>query len=181
MTAVETSSQYDKAIAGCKDIFLKKMKDYGSAWRILRLPSIADQVYIKAQRIRSIQEKGKQEIDENISDEFRGILNYAVMAIIQHEIGVAEEPDMDSKVAEKNFEKVVGKAKSLMEKKNHDYGEAWREMRMESFTDLILMKLLRIRQIEGNDGKTIISEGVVSNYYDIINYSVFALIKSGTK
>ena len=172
-----TSSQFDAAIAECKTIFVAKMKDYGSAWRILRLESITDQMFIKAQRIRSIQEKGKQKIDEGIVSEFKGIINYAVIALIQDELGISEKPDLDDEQASRMFDKHAGLAKKLMEDKNHDYGEAWRKMRISSITDLILMKLLRVKQIEDNDGSTLISEGIDANYYDIINYGVFALIK----
>jgi hypothetical protein len=153
------------------------MKDYGSAWRIMRLSSITDQMFIKAQRIRSIEDKGTQKVDEGIQSEFKGIINYAVIALIQHEKGVAEKPDLNLNDAELLFEKHVSEAKALMENKNHDYGEAWRKMRVSSITDLILMKLLRVKQIEDNQGTTLISEGIDANYYDMINYSVFALIK----
>jgi hypothetical protein len=172
-----TAIQYDTAIAGCKDIFTAKMKDYGSAWRILRLSSITDQMFIKAQRIRNIEEKGMQKVDEGIRSEYQGIINYAIIALIQHEMGVAQRPDLGPKEAEALFNKHASKAKSLMEDKNHDYGEAWRKMRVSSITDLILMKLLRVKQIEDNNGTTLISEGIDANYYDMINYSVFALIK----
>ena len=172
-----TSSQYDKVIAICKIIFNAKMKDYGSAWRILRLSSITDQMFIKAQRIRSIEDKGTQRVEESISSEFKGILNYAVIALVQHELGISEKPDLSSKEGDILFDKYIRGAKELMEDKNHDYGEAWRKMRVSSITDLILMKLLRVKQIEDNDGKTLMSEGIDANYYDIINYAVFALIK----
>ncbi|HMT28850.1 MAG TPA: DUF1599 domain-containing protein [Bacteroidia bacterium] len=172
-----TSSQYDKAIAECKYIFTAKMKDYGSAWRILRLSSITDQMFIKAQRIRSIEEKGTQKVDEGIQSEYKGIINYAIIALIQHEMGVAEKPDLGADEAEKLFDFHIANAKALMEDKNHDYGEAWRKMRVSSITDLILMKLLRVKQIEDNNGSTLISEGIDANYYDMINYSIFALIK----
>ena len=147
-----TSEQYDAIITSCRDLFSKKMKDYGSAWRILRLPSLTDQIYIKAQRIRSLQE-----------NEVR-------------KVGVAQEPDLSSEAAIKLYNKHIGVTKSLMEKKNHDYGEAWRDMRISSLTDLIIQKLLRVKQIEDNKGKTLVSEGIEANYQDIINYSVFALI-----
>lgn len=172
-----TNIQYEQVISDCKYIFTAKMKDYGSAWRIMRLSSITDQMFIKAQRIRSIEDKGTQKIDEGIQSEFKGIINYAVIALIQHEMGVAEKPDLNLKDAEALFDKHVSEAKSLMENKNHDYGEAWRKMRVSSITDLILMKLLRVKQIEDNQGTTLISEGIDANYYDMINYSVFALIK----
>jgi len=172
-----TTIQYDQVISDCKYIFTAKMKDYGSAWRIMRLSSITDQMFIKAQRIRSIEDKGTQKVDEGIQSEFKGIINYAVIALIQHEKGVAEKPDLNLNDAELLFEKHVSEAKALMENKNHDYGEAWRKMRVSSITDLILMKLLRVKQIEDNQGTTLISEGIDANYYDMINYSVFALIK----
>jgi len=174
-----TSRQYDQAITRCKDIFAKKLQDYGPAWRILRLSSITDQVFIKAQRIRSIEEKGIQKVEDGIRDEFAGIVNYAVIACIQLELGLAEKPDMDARQALAHFDRQVEKARSLMENKNHDYDEAWRKMRVSSMTDLILMKLLRVKQIEDNNGETVISEGIAANYHDILNYAVFALILLG--
>ncbi len=172
-----TSGQFDQAIVRCKAIFDAKMKDYGSAWRILRLSSITDQMFIKAQRIRSIEEKGKQRVEEGVVSEFIGIVNYAIIALIQYELGVATKPDISPAQAAEFFNKHALNAKNLMEDKNHDYGEAWRKMRVSSITDLILMKLLRVKQIEDNDGATLISEGIDANYYDIINYGIFALIK----
>ena len=172
-----TSTQYDAAVSECKYIFTAKMKDYGSAWRILRLSSITDQMFIKAQRIRSIEEKGKQKVEEGIQSEYKGIINYAIIALIQHELGVADKPDLSPEKVEEMFDLHITNAKSLMEDKNHDYGEAWRKMRVSSITDLILMKLLRVKQIEDNNGSTLISEGIDANYYDMINYSIFALIK----
>jgi hypothetical protein len=172
-----TTDQYDKAVAECKYIFTAKMRDYGSAWRILRLGSITDQMFIKAQRIRSIEEKGTQRVEEGIPSEYKGIINYAVIALIQHELGLSEKPDLNIDDATTHFDKHIATAKALMEDKNHDYGEAWRKMRVSSITDLILMKLLRVKQIEDNKGTTLISEGIDANYYDMINYSVFALIK----
>lgn len=169
--------QFDQIINKCRKVYEAKMKDYGCAWRILRVPSLTDQIYIKAQRIRSIQEKGNQKINEGIVPEFIGIANYAIMALIQFELGVADDVVRDEKDALILFDKYFSQAKSLMENKNHDYGEAWRNMRISSLTDIILMKLLRIKQIEDNQGKTFVSEGIDANYYDIINYSVFALIK----
>ncbi|MBT8291772.1 MAG: DUF1599 domain-containing protein [Eudoraea sp.] len=171
-----TSEQYDAIITFCRDLFSKKMKDYGSAWRILRLPSLTDQIYIKAQRIRSLQENEVRKVDEGEKSEFIGIINYAIMALIQLEKGIAQEPDLSSEEAIKLYNKHIGITKSLMEKKNHDYGEAWRDMRISSLTDLIIQKLLRVKQIEDNKGKTLVSEGIEANYQDIINYSVFALI-----
>ena len=172
----ETSQQYDEVIKTCRNLFEKKMKDYGSAWRILRLSSLTDQIYIKAQRIRSLQTNKTKKIDEGQASEFIGIINYSVMSLIQIELGVVEEPDMDIDSAVVNYKKQIEIVKSLMKDKNHDYGEAWRDMRISSLTDLIIQKLLRIKQIEDNDGETLISEGVDANYQDIINYSVFALI-----
>ena len=171
-----TENQFDYIIDNCLEIFSKKMKDYGSAWRILRLPSLTDQIYIKAQRIRSLQTNKTKKIDEGQVSEFIGIINYSVMSLIQIELGVVEEPDMDIDSALVNYKKQIEIVKSLMKDKNHDYGEAWRDMRISSLTDLIIQKLLRVKQIEDNDGETLISEGVDANYQDIINYSVFALI-----
>ena len=172
-----TTNQYDSAIAACKDIFIKKMKDYGSAWRILRISSITDQIFIKAQRIRSIEDKGTQKINEGIKDEYIGIVNYAIIALTQLELGKEDNMEVPIDSVKKHFDKHAAEAKSLMENKNFDYDEAWRQMRISSLTDIILMKLLRIKQIEDHDGETIISEGIGANYYDIINYAVFALIR----
>lgn len=172
-----TSLQYDEAVQKCKDIFEKKMLDYGSAWRILRTSSLTDQIYIKAKRIRSIEEKGSSRVDEGIVSEFIGIINYSVMSLVQLEKGSSEEVDLDPKLAMEFYNHWISTAKGLMENKNHDYDEAWREMRTSSLTDLILQKLLRIKQIENNKGKTLISEGLDANYLDIINYAVFALIQ----
>lgn len=172
-----TSAQYDQVIQACKSVFLNKMKDYGSAWRILRTTSLTDQIYIKANRIRSITEKGTSRVNEGIKPEFIGIINYSVMALIQLELGTSEDIHMDAGEAEKLYEKYFQEAKSLMEDKNHDYGEAWRNMRVSSLNDIILMKLLRVKQIEDNDGITTVSEGLDANYNDIINYAAFALIK----
>ena len=171
-----TENQFDSIIKICLEIFSKKMKDYGSAWRILRLPSLTDQIYIKAQRIRSLQTNKMKKIDEGQSSEFIGIINYSVMSLIQIELGVVDEPDMDMDTAVSNYKKHIEIVKTLMKDKNYDYGEAWREMRISSLTDLIIQKLLRVKQIEDNDGETLISEGIDANYQDIINYSVFALI-----
>jgi len=172
-----TNQQFEHVIKKCRDIFEKKMNDYGTAWRILRPESVTDQIFIKAQRIRSIQTKGISKIDEGILPEFIGIVNYASMALIQLELGVSESPEMPPKEALNQYTKALLTSKSLMENKNHDYDEAWRYMRISSLTDLILMKLYRIKQIEDNKGKTIISEGIDANYMDIINYAIFALIK----
>ena len=171
-----TENQFDSIINNCLEIFSKKMKDYGSAWRILRLPSLTDQIYIKAQRIRGLQTNKTKKIDEGQVSEFIGIINYSIMSLIQIELGVVDEPDMDIDFAVVNYKKQIEIVKSLMKDKNHDYGEAWRDMRISSLTDLIIQKLLRVKQIEDNDGETLISEGVDANYQDIINYSVFALI-----
>ena len=175
-----TSEQYDIVIQQCLDIFAKKAMDYGTAWRILRTSSLTDQIYIKANRIRSIQEKGEAKIAEGIIPEFIGIVNYSVMALIQLEMGVASGADdleMDPKLATELYNKYIHAAKSLMMDKNHDYDEAWRQMRISSLDDIILMKLFRIKSIENHNGNTIISEGLDANYYDIINYSMFALIR----
>ena len=172
----QTSEQYDNVIEKCRELYINKMKDYGSAWRILRLPSLTDQIFIKAQRIRQLQENSKRMVDEGERSEFIGIVNYAIMALIQLEKGIVEQPDLDVSQATELYDKHVAITKSLMENKNHDYGEAWRDMRISSLTDLILQKLLRVKQIEDNKGKTIVSEGIDANYQDMINYAVFALV-----
>lgn len=172
-----TSLQYDKAIKLCKDIFLKKMKDYGTAWRNLRPTSLTDQIFIKAQRVKSIENKGTQKVGDDIKGEYIGIINYCVIALIQMELENDSRIDLPYDEVEKLYDKYVAQTKKLMEDKNHDYGEAWRDMRISSLTDLILMKIFRVKQIEDNKGKTIISEGVDANYMDMMNYSVFALIK----
>lgn len=172
-----TAQQFDTVTDKCKDIFLKKMKDYGTAWRILRTPSLTDQIFIKAQRIRTLENNGFAKVDEGIEPEYIGIINYCVMALIQLQKGTGTKDVGYSEEIATLYEGYLKEAKSLMENKNHDYGEAWRSMRVSSLTDLILMKLLRVKQIEDNDGKTIISEGLDANYLDIINYSVFALIR----
>lgn len=174
-----TSQEYDKVIAICRSLFVNKMKDYGSAWRILRLPSLTDQIFIKAQRIRSLQENDVRKINEDETGEFIGIINYSIMALVQLELGVAEQPDLNVEKATQLFDDKVTLTKDLMQDKNHDYGEAWREMRVSSLTDLILQKLLRVKQIEDNKGKTLVSEGIEANYQDMINYAVFALILMG--
>lgn len=171
-----TSQQYDAIIAICRELYSKKMKDYGSAWRILRLPSLTDQIFIKAQRIRSLQENEVRKVDEDETSEFIGIINYCIMALIQIDKGIADQPDLSFEDGIKLYDEKVALTKELMENKNHDYGEAWREMRVSSLTDLILQKLLRVKQIEDNKGKTLVSEGIDANYQDMINYSVFALI-----
>ena len=171
-----TIQQYDAAIKECRDIFLKKTKDYGTSWRVLRTISVVDQISIKAKRIRTIQETGMQKIDDDIPSEFRGIMNYSVVGLMQLELDAGEAEELDVHTVQRLYDKVVASAKALMENKNHDYGEAWRSMSQESFTDLILSKLLRIKRILANKGQTLISEGIDANYYDIINYAVFALI-----
>jgi hypothetical protein len=176
-----TLQQYDAVIDHCRSLYLKKHRDYGSAWRILRLPSLTDQIFIKAQRLRSIQDKGKQLIEDRMDGEFIGIVNYSLMALVQFEKGVSQAADLNEEeaLAVFNFQSEI--AKNLMERKNHDYGEAWREMRISSLTDLILQKILRIKQIEDNSGQTIASEGIEANYLDMVNYAVFALIKMNEK
>lgn len=174
---MSTSQQYDSVIKQCKDIFLKKMHDYGTAWRVLRSSSLTDQIFIKAQRIRSIEQKGSQKVEEDISSEYIGIINYCVIALIQHELKDDPRMELPAEEVAVLFEKHVKETKGLMENKNHDYGEAWRDMRVSSLTDLILMKILRVKQIEDMDGKTLISEGIEANYMDMINYAVFALIR----
>ena len=174
-----TSQQYDAVISTCRSLFEKKMSDYGSAWRILRLPSLTDQIFIKAQRIRGLQQNTEQKVDEGEDVEFIGIINYCVMALIQIELGIVEQPDLDTKNALELYNKKVSETKTLMQNKNHDYGEAWRDMRVSSLTDLILQKLLRVKQIENNKGKTVVSEGIDANYQDMINYAVFAMIHLG--
>lgn len=172
-----TSQQYDAAVSICRDLFLKKTTDYGTAWRILRTSSLTDQIFIKAQRIRTLEEKGISKVGEGITDEFIGILNYSVMALIQMNIDSNAPLELSANETIDMYDQQVAITKQLMMDKNHDYGEAWREMRVSSFTDLILMKLLRIKQIEDNKGKTLVSEGIDSGYRDMINYAVFALIK----
>ncbi|MGX1929646.1 DUF1599 domain-containing protein [Flagellimonas sp. 2504JD4-2] len=171
-----TSQQYDEVINTCRELFLKKAKDYGTAWRILRLPSLTDQIFIKAQRIRSLQENEVRKVDEGERSEFIGIINYSIMALIQLKKGVVEQPDLSADEAVELYDKEVAMTKELMENKNHDYGEAWRDMRVSSLTDLILQKLLRVKQIEDNQGATLVSEGIDANYQDMVNYAVFALI-----
>jgi hypothetical protein len=171
-----TSQQYDSIVSKCRTLFNNKMQDYGSAWRILRLPSLTDQIFIKAQRIRSLQTNQIRKVDEDERSEFVGIINYSIMALIQLELGVVDQPDLDAQKAAQLYDEKMAITKQLMEAKNHDYGEAWRDMRVSSLTDLILQKLLRVKQIEDNKGKTIVSEGIEANYQDMINYAIFALI-----
>ncbi|MDC6386470.1 DUF1599 domain-containing protein [Flagellimonas taeanensis] len=172
----QTSQQYDAVIHTCRELFLKKAQDYGTAWRILRLPSLTDQIFIKAQRIRSLQQNAVRKVDEDERSEFIGIINYSLMALIQIKKGVVEQPDLSAKEAIELYDEEVAITKKLMEDKNHDYGEAWRDMRVSSLTDLILQKVLRVKQIEDNKGSTLVSEGVDANYQDMVNYAVFALI-----
>ena len=179
MMQVNTDQQYDNAVRKCREIFLRKTKDYGTSWRVYRTISIADQIYIKAKRIRNIQEKGVQKIDDDITGEFKGILNYAVIGLIQLDIHDDEVEDLPLEEVIQMYDEKISKAKKLMEDKNHDYGEAWRNMSQESFVDIILAKILRIKQIVQNEGKTLVSEGIDANYYDILNYAVFALILAG--
>jgi hypothetical protein len=171
-----TSKQYNAVIETCRALFINKMKDYGSAWRILRLPSLTDQIFIKAQRIRGLQQNEQRKVDEGEVSEFIGIINYSIMALIQLDKGVAESPDILLEEAISLYDDKVSLTKKLMMDKNHDYGEAWRDMRVSSLTDLILQKLLRVKQIEDNSGKTLVSEGIDANYQDMINYAVFAMI-----
>ncbi len=174
-----TVGEYKQVIKACKDIFMKKTQDYGTAWRVLRLPSITDQIFIKAQRIRSIQEKGTQKVNDDISGEFIGIINYCVIALIQMNLTEEDPMEMEVTQLEPLYDKHVKTTMELLMDKNHDYGEAWRDMRVASITDIILMKLFRVKQIEDNQGKTIISEGVDANYMDMINYAVFCMILMG--
>ncbi|MDB2672915.1 DUF1599 domain-containing protein [Flavobacteriaceae bacterium] len=173
---IPTETHYQQITNACRTLFIKKMKDYGVAWRILRLPSLTDQIFIKAQRIRSIQQLEEQKVAEGQQSEFIGIVNYCIMALIQLEKGVAEQPDLDDQETIALYDKHSKITQELMLAKNHDYGEAWRDMRVSSLTDLILQKLLRVKQIEDNQGKTLVSEGIDANYQDMINYAVFALI-----
>jgi hypothetical protein len=172
----ETLVQYDTIVNECRSLFIKKMKDYGCSWRVLRLPSLTDQIFIKAQRIRTLQRTGTSKVGDGLEPEFQAMINYSLMALIQHELGIADQPDLDEKKATTLYDKHMNATRDLMTKKNHDYGEAWRDMRVASLTDLILVKILRIKQIEENQGKTLVSEGAEGNYADIINYSIFALI-----
>ncbi len=175
---MNTNEQYDTAVRSCEDIFLKKTKDYGTSWRVYRTISVVDQIYIKAKRIRTVQENGVQKIGDDITSEFKGILNYAVIGLIQLDLPAEEPEDLPVQQVETLYNAKIAEAKKLMLDKNHDYGEAWREMGQESFVDLILAKLLRIKSILKNEGQTIISEGIDANFYDILNYAVFALIQA---
>lgn len=173
----QTVSEYNQVIHLCKELFKKKTIDYGTAWRILRFPSITDQIFIKAQRIRSIQEKGNQKVNDPIVDEFVGIINYCLIALMQ--VSLRDDPRLELTFEELEpiYDKWANETRGLLENKNHDYGEAWRDMRVSSMTDIILMKLYRVKQIEDNQGVTLVSEGIEANYQDMINYAVFCLIK----
>ena len=177
----KTITEYNRVTSICKQLFQKKLVDYGSAWRILRLSSLTDQIFIKAQRIRGLQQNKTQKINESQSDEFIGIINYSVMALIQIQEGISEMPDFDNKKCSELYDSMINNTKELMMNKNHDYGEAWRDMRVSSLTDVILQKLLRVKQIEDISGNTIVSEGIDANYSDIINYAIFALIHMNLK
>lgn len=172
-----TEKQYGELVQICKDIFHRKMKDYGTSWRIMRPRSVTDQIFIKAQRIQSIEVKGKQEVDDDIKSEFIGIVNYGIIGLIQLELGPGEPAGLSEQEVLDQYQAKIDTAKKLMMRKNHDYGEAWREMRISSYTDLILMKIYRTKQIEDNNGQTIVSEGIEANYLDMINYAIFGLIK----
>ena len=172
----QTEKQYNLIIAKCKEVFVKKTKDYGTAWRILRLPSLTDQIYIKANRIRSIQDKTEQKVDEGIENEFLGIINYCIIALIQEKLSDSDPMELDIDYISKRYDEEAKNVLNLLLNKNHDYNEAWREMRVSSITDIILMKIFRTKQIEDNQGETLISEGVDANYMDMLNYAVFCLI-----
>ena len=173
----KTLSQYDAVVTECMELFAQKAQDYGTAWRILRVPSLTDQIFIKAQRIRTLQTVGQSRVGEGIRPELIGIINYAAMALVQLELGVVDQPDLGALEAAERVHAKVREARDLMTRKNHDYGEAWRSMRVSSLVDLILMKLLRIKQIEDNQGATLVSEGIDANFLDIVNYAVFAMIQ----
>jgi len=173
----KTEKQYIELVNICRDIFHRKMKDYGISWRIMRPRSVTDQIFIKAQRIQSIELKGKQEIEDDIKSEFIGIVNYGVIGMIQLELGPGDPAEITGDKVMELYQEKIDLARNLMMKKNHDYGEAWRDMRISSYTDLILMKIFRTKQIEDNDGQTIVSEGIEANYLDMINYAIFGLIK----
>jgi hypothetical protein len=173
----QTSTQYDQAILKCREIFLKKSKDYGTSWRVMRLSSVTDQIFIKAQRIRNIEENGVKKVDEGIESEFMGIINYCIMGLIQIELKDSKILELGMDELTQLYDKYVKLTKELMEQKNHDYGEVWRDMRVSTFTDILLVRLMRIKQIEDNKGQTIMSEGIDANLQDMINYSIFALIR----
>tara|TARA_R110000772_G_scaffold43995_1_gene101196 strand:+ start:18919 stop:19500 length:582 start_codon:yes stop_codon:yes gene_type:complete len=171
-----TITQYDTTIGRCRELFINKMKDYGSSWRILRLPSLTDQIFIKAMRIRGLQENDVHKVDEGEINEFVGIINYSIMALIQIDKGVVIRPDMILEESIKLYDEKVKLTKELMVKKNHDYGEVWRDMRVSSITDLILQKLFRVKQMEDNKGESLVSEGIDANYQDMVNYAIFSII-----
>jgi hypothetical protein len=175
----QTIAEYQHIQQHCRHLFQQKTRDYGTAWRILRLPSLTDQLFIKAQRIRSVQEKGTQKVADDLSQEFVGIINYSLMALIQLRLATDSRLQLDTEEVMQHYDAAAEEVFSLMQQKNHDYGEAWRQMRVSSITDIILMKLLRVKQIEDNAGQTLVSEGVAANYQDMVNYAVFALILSG--
>ena len=179
MTQPNTEKEFHAVLAQCRKLFIDKMKDYGPAWRVLRTPSITDQIFIKVKRIRTLQTVAEQLVDEGIESEFIGIVNYAAMGVIQLQLGVVDQPDLSSAKATDLYDKVANEAYELMTRKNHDYAEAWRDMRVSSITDLIMSKVLRTKSIEDHGGKTLVSEGLDANYYDMINYAVFALILLG--
>ncbi|MDR0768303.1 MAG: DUF1599 domain-containing protein [Dysgonamonadaceae bacterium] len=174
---MDTKEQFEQVITTCRSLFEKKLKDYGASWRIMRPQSVTDQIYIKANRIRSLEIKGTNRINEGIHPEFTAIVNYGVIGLIQLHLGFSSVIDIDNKEALDLYDKFMIETKELMYAKNHDYDEAWRNMQISSYTDMILMKIYRTKQIEANEGKTIVSEGVDANYMDMINYSLFALIK----
>ncbi len=176
---MDTAAQYDRIITRCQHLFIKKTTDYGTAWRIMRLPSITDQLYIKAQRIRTLEEKRVSRVGDSVVDEYIAIVNYCVIGIMQLELGSTGEANLPTAEVAEKYGQAVDETKALMFDKNHDYGEAWREMRLSSLTDLILMKIYRVKQIEDNEGHTTVSEGIKANYQDMLNYAVFALIRLG--
>ena len=173
----QSLAQYDAVISRCRDLFFRKNKDYGTAWRVLRLSSLTDQIYIKSSRIRTIEELGSHKVTDKIEDEYVGIINYSVMALIQKHLADDPRQDLPTEELQELYDRFISDTRNLFQNKNHDYGEVWRDMRISSYTDLILMKILRIKQIEDNNGLLVASEGVDANYMDIINYSVFALIR----
>jgi len=176
---MDTSRQYDRIIEHCQQLFVKKTADYGTAWRVMRPPSITDQLYIKAQRIRTLEEKKVSKVGEGVIDEYIGIVNYCVIGILQLQLGTSVNEQLPTETVQQQYEQAVRETKELMFAKNHDYGEAWRDMRLTSLTDLILTKIYRVKQIEDNNGQTVASEGIKANYQDMLNYAVFALIKLG--
>lgn len=174
---LQTSLQFDQAIAGCRDLFSKKLQDYGAAWRVLRIPSVTDQIFIKVKSLRNFQTTGVSKVGDSEQENFVAIINYSIIGLIQLEKGISDSLDVDRDEILQLYDRFSGEAKNLMERKNHDYGEAWREMRISSITDLIYQKVLRTKQIEDNQGKTLVSEGLDANYFDMLNYAVFCLIK----